>query len=343
MSVYDDAGLALTLDDASFAGTPLQPSISNAGETTSGLGSLADELAGAFGDDYEDDDEEDYDEEGQYGDDGEDNEVPATGTTTPPPHLPNGTTSPSKRTLPAVRRPPSASDYEGSDYGDGSDTIIEEGGISHGLEEKLETIERLAIHHKMLLNEEDNTEEGGGVIPRLMDGLQNLLPQNQLETASTRLTTAHSALSSNMWHQTRTLRELGFAINSASLPPPETADLLISLIDLIPRPTIQPLAELSNLSNLTLSLANQLSLMSDSLHMARQSSIAAHRKLRVAKEACADWRNEIEMVEKARRWIEDGDWDAKCERRDAAVVCRDVTCGFEDFCKGYEEKLRLLL
>jgi hypothetical protein len=342
MSVYDDAGLALTPDDASFAADPLQPSISNAGETANGLGSLADELAGAFGDDYEDDDEEDYDEEGQYGDGGEDEEALNDGTATPPLHLPNGITSPSKRSLP-VRRPPSASDYEGSDYGDAVGIYIEESGISLGLEEKLEAIERLVMCHKALLKEEDNSEDGGGVIPRLMDGLQNLLPQSQLETASSRLTTAHSALSSNMWHQTRTLRELGFAINSTSLPPPETADLLLSLIDLIPRPTMQPLTELSTLSNLTLSLANQLSLMSDSLHMVRQSSIAANRKLRVAKEACADWRSEIEMVEKARRWIEDGDWDAKCERRDAAVVCKDVTCGFEDFCKGYEEKLQLLL
>jgi len=342
MSVYDDAGLALTPDDASFAADPLQPSISNAGETANGLGSLADELAGAFGDDYEDDDEEDYDEEGQYGDGGEDEEALNDGTATPPLHLPNGITSPSKRSLP-VRRPPSASDYEGSDYGDAVGIYIEESGISLGLEEKLEAIERLVMRHKALLKEEDNSEDGGGVISRLMDGLQNLLPQSQLETASSRLTTAHSALSSNMWHQTRTLRELGFAINSTSLPPPETADLLLSLIDLIPRPTMQPLTELSTLSNLTLSLANQLSLMSDSLHMVRQSSIAANRKLRVAKEACADWRSEIEMVEKARRWIEDGDWDAKCERRDAAVVCRDVTCGFEDFCKGYEEKLQLLL
>ncbi|KAI5853881.1 hypothetical protein BZA05DRAFT_394973 [Tricharina praecox] len=173
-----------------------------------------------------------------------------------------------------------------------------------------------------------------------MGGLQELGSQSTLENGSMRLTTAHSALSLNMLYQTRTLRDLGFSINAVSLPPPETTEIMEGLLELIPRPAIEPLAELTTLHHLTLSLAAQLSSISDSLHMTRQSSIVARRKLQAAKEACADWRNELEMVETARRWIEDGDWDAKCKRRDAAVVCRDVTSGFEDVCRGFEEKLR---
>lgn len=45
-------------------------------------------------------------------------------------------------------------------------------------------------------------------------------------------------------------------------------------------------------------------------------------------------------MEKARRWIEEGDWDGRCKRREAAVVCAEVTGGFEDVCRGFEEKLK---
>ena len=402
MSIYDDSGLTLDTDAAS----PLhhQPGISPGGAgaedgpANGGLGSLADELAGAFSDDYSDDDggDDDDDDDGQdededaYGGHGYDhdhreshhhadgdedggpydgelireNGAGASGSPPSPPPSPpptrqsgGGTASPSKRPVP-VRRPPTAGgsdyDYDASDASDGDDDAADtvgSDGISAGLEEKLEAIERLAMRQKMQLKAEDggdgssSSDGGGGVIPRLMDGLQNLLPQSQLETASTRLTAAHLALSANMVHQTRTLHYLGFAINWMGLGPPplETAELLRGLGELIPRPSLEPLAELAALHGLTLELAGQLSVLSDSLHMARQSSIAAGRRLRVAKEACSEWRSEVEMVERAHRWIEDGDWDARCQRRDAAVVCRDVTSGFEAFCRVYEEKLLLLL
>lgn len=321
----------------SVSSAAMLPSLSSIDESNSnGLGSLADELA-ALGDDYSDDDDEEDDDYSAY--DGflhnphhaSDNENDGTTTSTspiPPSHAATGSPK---------RAPRAPSDFSGSDYGDPDDDLIEPGGITIGLEEKLVAMERLTLHHRSLLHSEDAANT---VIPRLMDGLQNLLPQSQLESGCARLTTANTAISSHMNNQTRTLRDLSFTINSASLPAPETAELLMSLIELIPRPAQLPLQELSRLHHQTLSLVSQLSFLSDSLHMVRQSTIAANRKLRVAKEACADWRSEIEMVDKARRWIEDGDWDAKCRRREAAVVCKDVTSGFEDVCRGFEEKLR---
>jgi hypothetical protein len=348
MSLYDTS--VNGLDDASFGANVLQPSISNdGGAANNGLGSLADELAGAFGDDYSDDDEEDeeqgYDDEGEeYGGGGEGKDTPEVGTyddgmIAAPSSLPlqNGSITTGTRSVSgAMRRPPSRSDYSGSDYGDPE--LVEAGEISAGLEEKIVAIERLALRQKMLLREED--AEDGGVVKSLMGGLQGLSSQNALEAGSTRLITAHSALSSHMLNQTRSLRDLGFSINAVSLPSPDTTELLLGLIELIPRHGLEPLQELDAVHNLTLSLISQLSFLSDSLHMARQSSTAARRKLQAAKEACADWRRELEMVEGARRWIEDGDWDARCKRREAAIVCSDVTSGFEDVCRGFEEKLR---
>ncbi|KAL7276961.1 hypothetical protein RUND412_000055 [Rhizina undulata] len=238
------------------------------------------------------------------------------------------------------QRPPTASDYDGSEYGDPEDL---DNGISLGLEDKITQIERLAARKMMLKEEEKGEGELAGVIPRVMEGLQKLYPQTSIETGSSRLITAHGAVSSHMMRQTRMLRDLSFAISSSTLPPDDTSDLLLSLIDLIPRPTLQPLSELTTLHSLSLSLISQLSFISDSLHMARQSSIAATRKLRVAKEACADWKNELEAVEKARRWIEEGDWEGRCRRREAAGVCAEVTGGFEDVCNRFEERLRAQL
>ncbi|RPB04776.1 hypothetical protein L873DRAFT_1728970 [Choiromyces venosus 120613-1] len=183
-------------------------------------------------------------------------------------------------------------------------------------------------------------EEDSEIIPKLMEGLQSLPPQSNLELGSTRLITAHTALATHIFHQAHTLRNLSLSINVSNLPPDDTLDLILPLIDLIPRPASSALAELASLHAHTISLVSQLSFLSDTLHMVRQSSIAANRKLRVSKEACADWKSELEQIERSRRWIEDGDWDAKCRNRNAANVCAEVTGGFEDVCRGFEERLK---
>lgn len=77
--------------------------------------------------------------------------------------------------------------------------------------------------------------------------------------------------------------------------------------------------------------------------MARQSSIAANRKLRVAREACAEWKRELELAEQGRKYIDEGDWVGKCSRREASVVCKDVMQGFEGFCSGIEKDMQAML
>jgi len=328
MSVYGDESVN-ELDDVSLSF--VRPGIADEG----GLGSLADELAGAFGDDYSEEEGEDGDEEDGEGhdDDAEGDDAEGVGVGGGGGEEVDGVTSDGEVAEDDTAERPRSNHSHSSN----AEEPLQE-GISHGLAEKIAAIEKLAIWQRHTLREEDLAD--GGVIKLLMSGLQELGSQSVLESGSMRLITAHSALSSNMLLQTRTLRELGFSINAVSLPPPETTEIMLGLPELIPLPNVEPLAELSMLHHLTLSLATQLSTISDTLHMARQSSTVARRKLQAAKEACADWRNELEMVETARRWIEDGDWDAKCKRRDAAVVCRDVTSGFEDVCRGFEEKLR---
>ncbi|PWW79368.1 hypothetical protein C7212DRAFT_355391 [Tuber magnatum] len=164
-------------------------------------------------------------------------------------------------------------------------------------------------------------EVDGEIIPKPMEDLQELPLQSSLESRYTRLITAH----------TRTLRNLSLGVNLANAPlDDDTLDLLLLIIDLVLRPASSALAELASLHTLTLtlSLASRLSFLSDSLHMMRQSSMAANQKL------------QLERVERSRRWIGDGDWDAKCRNRTATNVCSEVTGEFEDVCRGNEGTLR---
>lgn len=74
--------------------------------------------------------------------------------------------------------------------------------------------------------------------------------------------------------------------------------------------------------------------------MSRQSSILANRKLRMAREACAEWKAELKMIERCRRSIEEGGWDERIRSREASKTCGDVVGGFEEVCKGFEAKMR---
>jgi hypothetical protein len=350
------------------------PHIPSAPPPGNGLGSLADELAGAWsGDEYEGEEED-------YFDDAAAAAFSSAGTTstaaTPSPPTP-------------VKRPGSS----GSE--DESEVVDKSGGISHELEEQLKLIERLASGKGLLLEEVDGlginlgtygisglggdeydeyggvAEEGGGrevvdekVVERFMEGLQTLPAQSAIETGTSRcvsftispltselrcrksrltkewcrLITAHAAIASWLTSQTTILRDLSF--NLLEIPVEDTFPLLAGLVDLIPEPTPAPHAELTQIHLLTTDLISQLSFISDTLHMSRQSSILANRKLRVAREACAEWKAELKMVERCRRSIEDGGWDEKIRSREASRTCGDVVGGFEEVCKGFEAKMR---
>ncbi|RPB21681.1 hypothetical protein L211DRAFT_790102, partial [Terfezia boudieri ATCC MYA-4762] len=212
-------------------------------------------------------------------------------------------------------------------------------GITYELQERIDQIERLAMEGKRMKFGEVQDE----VVSRLMDGLQKLQPESNIETATSRLITAHSALATHILNEARSLQKLTVGLYSSNAPPEETADILSDLFKLVPTPQMEPFHELSSLRLLTSQLISQLSLISDSLHMARQSSIAANRKLRVAREVCAEWKGELEAAERGRKYIDEGDWVGKCSRREAARVCVEVMEGFESFCLGMEKDMQTMI
>ncbi|KAK6355199.1 hypothetical protein TWF696_004316 [Orbilia brochopaga] len=218
---------------------------------------------------------------------------------------------------------------------------------------------------------EEIVEEEEDPICRLLDGLQGLSSQSGIETGTQRLVTAHSSLAIHVENQSRTLRDLSLQLNApgttittstprlntqpvtisskgAATSQPENEDEddeeeeddgIATLISSMPTPAIDPLRDIQSLHMLTLQLISHFAGLSDAIHMFRQQSNAVSRKLRGAKEAMRDWKQEVETVETAHRYIDEGDWENRLGRREAAGVCREVLGGFEDVIRGMERRI----
>ncbi len=79
--------------------------------------------------------------------------------------------------------------------------------------------------------------------------------------------------------------------------------------------------------------------LSDTIHMSRQTTTLATRRLRSARELVADIQKDIHARDDGIRWIEHGDWQARLARRECAGVCQDVVGGFEEVCQGWRDRL----
>ncbi|KAI1853594.1 hypothetical protein JX265_004074 [Neoarthrinium moseri] len=329
-------------DMSMFSGTQMEGG-------DNGLGNLADELADAFS---EDEDEEGYYEDGEQppgisldlpegdGREGVDGirdsgvDVESQGDQK---QLPN------RNKAAALSLPPNmrghrrqGSQYDGSEYG--SDSDLESPGIPPSLVARMDAVESLARR---------GTDGGpaDGVFKRVTDGLKDLGSQSGVEGSTTRLITAHSALATHLAHQTRQLHNLTFPLLSPLVAPPdaETIDdllpLLVSLADDMPRPTTSAYNSLANLHSVTSDLVQTLNYLSDTLHMSRQTTTTAARRLKSAKEMVAEMKREEELKEEGERWLNRGNWGERLQNRECAGVCRDVVGGFEEVCNGWRARL----
>jgi hypothetical protein len=85
---------------------------------------------------------------------------------------------------------------------------------------------------------------------------------------------------------------------------------------------------LHTLSDHTKDLIESLSALSDSVHMMRQTSLTATRRLRAVKDTLREWRSEWLDRDDGVRYIEQGCWDQRLRNRECASVCRDVLGGY---------------
>jgi hypothetical protein len=160
-----------------------------------------------------------------------------------------------------------------------------------------------------------------------------------------RLITAHSALTTHLSHQTRQLHSLTFPLLSPLVAPPdpETIDtllpMLVSLSDGMPRPSAGALASLASLHAITADLVQTLNYLSDTLHMSRQTTTTATRRLKSARDLVAELRRDDELREQGERWLDRGNWGERLRSRECAHVCGEVVGGFEEVCNSWRQRL----
>ena len=312
-------------------------------ESSNGLGNLADELAEAFEEEEEEPGEEvselQYDGAGSKA-----NGYPAFQSAripiSPPPPQPTRelSLSPPKHTSRSKHRQ-KASQYDGSDYGSESD-LEGADAISPSLEARMAAIESLARR-----GTEVNGSDTDDVVKRISNCLKDLGSQAGVENGASRLITAHTALTSHLTNHTRTLQTLCHTfLSPLSAPPdPDFIDdllpLLTSLITELPTPTPKPLSSLHSLHASTNELTSILTYLSDTLHMSRQTTSLAARRLRAAREMVIEMRKEAEARDEGERWVEKGQWEKRLAERDCARICGDVVGGFEEVCNGWRERL----
>ncbi|QSZ30465.1 hypothetical protein DSL72_000019 [Monilinia vaccinii-corymbosi] len=230
------------------------------------------------------------------------------------------------------------SEYDGSDYGGDSD--LDSPAFTPALLARMDMVEGLARR-----GTENNGSQADGVVKRVIESLKDLGGQSGVEGNTTRLVTAHTALSTHLLHQTRLIQNLSHPLFSPlSAPPtPEFIDALLPLLDLlsesIPRPTTQSLTSITSLHSLTTDLIQTIAYLSDTLHMSRQTTVTASRKLKSAKELVAEMKRDDELREEGERWVENGDWERRLRERECAGVCRGVVGGFEEVCEDWRRRL----
>ncbi|KAI2602425.1 hypothetical protein GGR54DRAFT_624371 [Hypoxylon sp. NC1633] len=311
-----------------------------------GLGNLADELADALSGSGEDD--EYYQDEGasspltfDHNRDGSVDAVRDSGVdvaSQPDQRARTKSTSLGLPSPPARGHRRMGSTYDGSEYGSESD--LESPGMPPSLVAKIDAVESLARR-----GTESNGGPTDGVFQRLTDGLRDLGSQSGVEGSTTRLITAHSALATHLAHQARQIHNLTFPLLSPLVPPPDpdTIDsllpLLASVSGEIPQPTTSAFNSLAALHSVTSDLVQTLNYLSDTLHMSRQTTTTAARRLRTAKEMVTEMKREEGLREEGERWLTKGNWGERLQKRECAGVCREVVGGFEEVCNGWRARL----
>ncbi|KAL8714912.1 MAG: hypothetical protein Q9220_001425 [cf. Caloplaca sp. 1 TL-2023] len=232
-----------------------------------------------------------------------------------------------------------ASDYDGSDYGDEWDLERVE-GISASLEHRLAAIESLARR-----GIESNGSGVDTLARRMTESLRDLGSQAGVEMGASRLTTAHTAMALNLAHQARLVQTLSHHLISPFATPPDQEEidgilsLLASTAHSLPSSELRAAAMLRGLHTSTVELAATLSTLADSLHMIRQTTSLASRKLKAAKEALDEFRTDDEAKNAGIQWVEQGNWDAKLRSRECGTICRDAVDGFRKVCDRWEKTL----
>lgn len=183
---------------------------------------------------------------------------------------------------------------------------------------------------------------------RLLISLRKLGSQRStFETHTTRLITAHSSIAMHLANTHRTLQSFSYffvsPLPSLMLLDEEEFDDILSVLSKtlasLPQPTVAALSGLDRLHSTSKDAIASLSNLSDSLHMTRQATATAARRLKGTKDMVSQLRDDLRKADEGVLWIESGHWDRRLANREAASSCRDILGGFEETCDGWRRRL----
>ena len=166
-------------------------------------------------------------------------------------------------------------------------------------------------------------------------------------SSSSSLITAHTALTTHVSYQARSLLTLTYPlISPLSLPPDsdfidDILPLMTSLVHALPAITSHASLSLHNLHKSTSDLTSVLSYLNDTLHMMRQTTSLASRRLRGVRELVTEMRRQGEIGEEGIHWVERGNWEGRLAGRECAKVCGEVVNGFEEVCASWRRRLEV--
>ena len=160
-----------------------------------------------------------------------------------------------------------------------------------------------------------------------------------------RLATARTAVISNLAHQTRLMQTLSHHLISPFSVPPSSDEIdeLLPLLAISSELSSQAIpsatSALQSLHSSTIDLVTTLSMLTDNLHMMRQTTSLASRRLKSSKEAVDGITQEAKLREEGIRWIEGGGWDDRLRNRECGTICGSVIDGFRETCEWWEKTL----
>lgn len=233
------------------------------------------------------------------------------------------------------------SNYDGSEYGSESDLEVTS-LVSASLEARLAAVEAMARR-----GIEENGSHHDTAVARFTEALRDLGGQMGVEQGATRLTTACGSVGTHLGHQSRILAQLTSTLLSPLAAPPDPAFIeelipfidstLLSIREIMPPP--KAALDLHQLSSSTTDLVQSISYLSDTLHVNRQMTTVAARRLKQVKDVLGEWKREDREREDGVAWIERGGWEGRLKGRECARECRNVVEGFERVLGGWRERV----
>jgi len=180
---------------------------------------------------------------------------------------------------------------------------------------------------------------------KTFEWFRELGDQAVIENRGNRLAGAYDGVSSRLLNHIKSFQPFTYAV-IASLPQTmeeSDYDELLALVVVakssLPKPSTTALPSLSQLNKCSKDTMDALATLSDCLHMGRQTTEAAARRMKIVTALALELSRDATEVEKSAQWIEEGQWQEKLEKRESAAVCHEVLTGFEAVCDTWRARL----